>query len=150
MTRVCIVGPPDEELRAALLSYETARDALSTYAIATPWENAIAVETVSIGAAVALLNDLDWYLVRVAEDALVFEPSVSETEWLSRKLATKIRDGKIDPDETGEFLALYGVDDGQLVEPLYTRRIGDELPEYDLRPVEETVVVRVTEAEFGT
>lgn len=149
VTRVCVVGPPGVDLRAELLSYETAREALSTYALATPWENAVAVETVSVGTAVSLLNDLDWYLVRVADDAIVFEPSVSGDEWLSRTLATAIRDGNVDPGETGSYLKLYGVDEGELVEPLYTRRIGERLPEYDLRDVEETVPVRVTESEFG-
>ncbi|MFW5903553.1 MAG: DUF5804 family protein [Halolamina sp.] len=148
MTRVCLVGSADVDLRFELLSRETSREALATYEIEQPFENTVAVETVSLGAAVALLNDLNWYLVRFADEALILEPSVSETEWLSRELATAVRNGDVDPDETDEFLEIYGVDEGRLVEPLYVRRTGDDHPEYDLRDVDETVVVRVDPDEF--
>ena len=44
---------------------------------------------------------------------------------------------------------MYGVEDGALVEPMYvTRRPDGTVPEYDLRPVSETVVVRVTAEAF--
>ena len=148
MTRVCLVGSPDATLRYELLSRETAREALATYALAEPFENTVAVETVSLGAAVALCNDLDWYLRRFADGAWVLEPSIDESEWLSRALATAVRDGEVDPAETDRFLTLYGVEDGRLVEPMYVARTGGPLPEYDLREVERTVRVRVTEAEF--
>jgi len=36
-----------------------------------------------------------------------------------------------------------------LVEPMLLTRTGDAIPEYDLRDVEDTLVVRVTKAEFG-
>ncbi len=174
MTRVCLVGDGDLNLRYELLSRETSREALATYDLREPFENTVGVETVSLGAAVALLNDLDWYLVRFVDEALVLEPSVSEREWLSRDLATAIRDDEIDPGATGRFLKVYGVeypdsepDTGRdepseeqaepraetdrpprLVEPMLLARTGDTLPEYDLRDVEETLVVRVTESEF--
>lgn len=148
VTRVCLLGTDDVDLRFELLSRETSREALATYDLSEPFENAVAVETVSLGAAVALLNDLNWYLVRFADEALVLDPSVSETEWLSRDLATAVRNGAVDPDETGEYLKIYGVEDGRLVEPLYVRRTEGEHPEYDLRDVEETVVVRVGRDEF--
>jgi hypothetical protein len=32
---------------------------------------------------------------------------------------------------------------------MYVTRTGPDVPEYDLRDVEETLVVRVTEGEFG-
>ena len=210
MTQVCLVGDPDVNVRYELLSRETARDALATYDLQEPFANCLAVETVSLGAAVSLLNDLNWYLVRFADAALVREPSISETEWLSRELATAVRDDEVDPGETGRFLMVYGVvsdptsvDDADadgparpatptqqdaveepsqdgvaettppdaehasdvapraaapaedadgpphLVEPMLVTRTGDVIPEYDLRDVEETVVVRVTENEFG-
>ena len=200
MTRVCLVGTEDVNLRYELLSRETARDALLTYDLREPFANTVAVETVSLGAAVALLNDLNWYLVRFAADAMVNEPSVSETEWLSRDLATAIRDDAVDPADTGRFLKVYGVrspdpggasagggapaasptdagpkedgageaaagKDGQaggregvgpategtprLLEPMFVTRTGETIPEYDLHEVEETLRVRVTEAEFG-
>ena len=181
MAQVCLVGDPEVNLRYELLSRETARDALATYDLREPYENTVAVETVSLGSAVALLNDLNWYLVRFARDAFVREESVSETEWLSRAVATGVRDDDLDPDETDRFLKLYGVvedetgtrdgdgtdgeegeseaqdeagatDDGappKLVEPMYVTRTGRSLPEYDLRPVADTLTVRVTEAEFG-
>jgi hypothetical protein len=148
VTRVCLVGAEDVDLRFELLSRETSREALATYDIEQPFENTVAVDTVSLGAAVALLNDLNWYLVRFADEALLLDPSVSETEWLSRDLATAVRNGDVDSDGTGEFLKIYGVDDGRLVEPLYVRRTAGEHPEYDLRDVDDTVVVRVDPDEF--
>ncbi len=173
MTRVCLVGDGDRNLRYELLSRETSREALATYDLREPFANTVGVETVSLGAAVALLNDLDWYLVRFVDEALVLEPSVSDEEWLSRDLAVAIREDEVTPAETGRFLKVYGVaypeqeptdaessgsDVGngpseseatpRLVEPMLLARTGGRLPEYDLRDVEETLVVRVTEAEF--
>lgn len=148
MTRVCLVGAEDVNLRYELLSRETARDALSTYDLSEPFENSLALETVSLGAAVSLLNDLNWYLVRYTDFAMVLEPSVSEGEWLSRDLATAIRDGRVDPAETGDSLKVYGVQDGTLTEPMYVTREAGDVPEYDLHDVDETVVVRVTDDEF--
>ena len=149
MTTVCIVGDDDTEVRFELLSRETARHALSTYDLASPWENTLAVTTVSLGAAVSLCNDLNWYLVRFADRVFVHEPSISDEEWLSRDLAAAVRDNEVASEETERFLAVYGVADGRLVEPMYVTRRDGDVPEYDLRKVEETVVVRVTEEEFG-
>ena len=149
MTRVCLVGDDDVELRYELVSRETAREALATYDLAAPYENTVAVETVSLGAAVSLLNDLDWYLARFAAEALVFEPSVSGEEWLSRELASAIRDGDRPSEESGRYLKVFGVEGDRLLEPMFVARTGPELPEYDLHDVEETLVVRVTESEFG-
>ena len=154
MTRVCLVGDRDVNLQYELLSRETARDALAAYDLREPFHNSVAVETVSLGAAVALLNDLDWYLVRFVSVSFVLEPSVSEDEWLSRDLATAIRDERVDPAESGRFLAVYGLerpDEGppRPVEPMFVTRTGETIPDYDLRDVDETLVVRVTEDEFG-
>ncbi|RQG90770.1 DUF5804 family protein [Natrarchaeobius chitinivorans] len=208
MTRVCLIGDPDCTLQYELLSRETSREALATYDLTRPFENSLAVRTVSIGAAVSLLNDLEWYLTRFVDEALVQEPSVSDDEWLSRPLARALRNGEIEPSETGEFCKVYGLErvsgpdtlatpdgddaphqDGQgdsnsaatsgpddadsrpesdsassdgdgseagvvsgthrLVEPLFVRRTGGELPEYDLRDVDETLVVRLTESEYS-
>ncbi|MFB6252237.1 MAG: DUF5804 family protein [Halobellus sp.] len=149
MTRVCLIGAEDVDIQYELISRETAREALSTYERHQPFANSLAVDTVSLGAAVSLCNDLNWYLVRFADLALVREPSVSTDEWLSRSLATAIRDGGVRPTETGERLAIYGLTEGSLVEPMYvTRRPDGTVPAYDLRPVEETVVVRVAADEF--
>ncbi|WP_254768125.1 DUF5804 family protein [Salinilacihabitans rarus] len=180
MTRVCLIGSPEVNVRYELLSRETSREALSTYDLERPFENALAVRTVSVGAAVSLLNDLQWYLVRFVDEAIVQEPSVTEGEWLSRDLAVALRNGEVEPEETAEFLKVYGVEaaepidpDGdadaesdadaddadaaaagttaadRLVEPLYVRRTDGEVPEYDLRDVDETLVVRLTEEEFS-
>ncbi|WP_424015230.1 DUF5804 family protein [Halorubrum xinjiangense] len=149
MTRVCLLGDPDVELSYELLSRETARDALATYDIEEPFENSVAVDTVSLGAAVSLLNDIDWYLVRFVEEALVLEPSVAEDEWLSRDLAREVRDGDVPPEETDQRLKVFGLVDGRPVEPLFVRRRQGETPEYDLRDVDETVIVRVSESEFS-
>ncbi|EMA64524.1 DUF5804 family protein [Halorubrum distributum] len=149
MTRVCLLGDPDVELSYELLSRETARDALATYDIEEPFENSVAVDTVSLGAAVSLLNDLDWYLARFVEEALVLEPSVATDEWLSRDLAREVRDGDVPPEETDQRLKVFGLVDGRPVEPLFVRRRQGETPEYDLRDVDETVVVRVSESEFS-
>lgn len=201
-----------DELARELLESPTARAALSAYELRDPYANAIAVETISLGAAITLLNDLDWYLTRYVRDALVRVPSISETEYLSRPLARAIRDGEVDPTATGERLKLYGVErrtpdgepvaadgadgdgedseDGEgpidgaagggdggaaatddhgggaaaaaqepqnvdvpagsswLVEPLFVRRGDAGIPDYDLRPVEDTLVVRITADEF--
>jgi hypothetical protein len=150
VTRVCFVGSPGVNVQYELLSRDTARAALSTYEIDDPFENSLAVDTVSIGAAVSLCNDLNWYLVRFVDHVFVMEPSVSTEEWLSRRLAEGVRDGDVRPEETAELLAVYGVEDGRLVEPMYVARRPDgSIPSYDLRDVEETVVVRVAESEFG-
>jgi hypothetical protein len=150
VTRVCLVGSEGVDLRGELVSRETAREALSTYSLAEEYRNSLSVETISLGSAVALLNDLNWYLVRFTDDALVLEPSVSDEEWLSRDLAEAVRDGAINPDETGEYLKVYGLtEDRELVEPMYLSRRDGEIPAYDLRDVEDTVVVRVTESEFS-
>lgn len=207
MTRVCLVGKDGSNLQYELLSRETSREALATYDLERPFENSLAVRTVSVGAAVSLLNDLNWYLTRFVDEALVQEPSISDAEWLSRPLAERLRNGETEPAETAEFCKIYGLerigagtepDDGsateptgsspetdrdstatidatggdesegtddsdsseadrsraakpthRLVEPLYVRRTGGELPEYDLRDVEDTLVVRLTEAEYS-
>lgn len=149
MTRVCLIGAEDVDLRYELFSRETSRAALSTYRLEQPFENALAVETVSLGAAVSLLNDLNWYLVRFVDHALITEPSISDTEWLSRALATAVRDRELPPEETDKFLCVFGVEDNRLVEPMYVTRTNGAIPEYDLRAVEKTVVVRVSQAEFS-
>ncbi|WP_299335871.1 DUF5804 family protein [Haloplanus sp.] len=149
MTQVCIVGASDVDLRYELLSRETSRAALATYDLHEPYENTVAVDTVSLGAAVSLLNDLNWYLVRFADAALIREPSISTTEWLSRELAGEVREGTRDPEETATHLRVYGLVADELVEPMYATRVGNTVPEYDLQVVDDSVVVRVTEAEFG-
>jgi len=149
VTQVCLVGDDAVDLRYELLSRETARAALATYDLHEPFANSVAVDTVSLGAAVSLLNDLNWYLVRFADYALVREPSVSTEEWLSRDLAERIRDGDCDPEATDAYLRIHGIDGDDLVEPMYATRVEGTIPEYDLRDVDDTLVVRVTEAEFG-
>ena len=218
MTRVCFVGDDDVVLRYELLSRETSREALSTYDLHRPFENSIAVDTVSLGAAISLCNDLQWYVVRFVDEVLIQEPSVHESEWLSRELAGALRREEIAPHETGEFLKIFGLErpepdgpsqptdgpsatvggrtgtdtdqtgadpggadspsmdganadsaigdpaegdsdsepatdastaPGRLVEPLYVRRTDGDVPAYDLRDVEDTVVVRLTEAEYA-
>ncbi len=146
VTTVCLVG--DAELRRELLSRETAREALATYQLQEPYANTVAVETVSLGAALALCNDLDWYLSRFVDDAWILEPSVDDQEWLSRKLAVAVRADRRDPAETGRLLKVYGLRGDQLLDPMYLARTGDQLPSYDLHDVTDTVRVRVTEAEF--
>jgi len=148
VTRVCLIGADDVDLQYELLSRETARAALSTYELSEPFENSLEVETVSLGAAVSLLNDLNWYLVRFAEYALIMESSISETEWLSRELATAVRDRELPPEETDQLLCVFGLDKNRLVEPMYVTRVTDSVPSYDLRNVDETVVVRVADTEF--
>jgi hypothetical protein len=144
-----MIGEDDVDLRLDLMGYETARRALAQYDFETPFENSVAVQTISLGSAVALLNDLNWYLVRLVDLALVQEPSISEDEWLTRNLARQVRDGDVRPEETDEYRAIYGLEDGRLVEPMYATPIDGELPAYDLRDVDETVTVRVTGAEFS-
>jgi hypothetical protein len=148
VTEVCLVAAADADLRADLLSSPTAREALSTYDLRAPYGNTLAVDTLSLGTAVSLLNDLEWYLTRYADDALVREPSVDEAEWLSRGLAAAVRDGDRGAADSG-LLKMYGVVDGDLVDPMFLARTERGVPEYDLHDTDETVAVRVTEAEFG-
>lgn len=208
MTRVCLIGKSDVTLQYELLSRETSREALSTYDLHRPFQNSLAIDTVSVGAALTFCNDLQWYIVRFVDEVLVREPSVSETEWLSRELASALRNGDAEPDETGEYLKIYGLERpseqseeqtaetpalaspvdgaaekagssptdsdgkpaepspavsedehseqgagrqhaGRLVEPLYARRTDGEVPTYDLREVDETVIVQITEGEYA-
>ncbi|SIR15142.1 hypothetical protein SAMN05421858_1613 [Haladaptatus litoreus] len=152
MTRVLLVGSEEVDLRAELFSRETARDALATFQLREPYRNCLELETISVGSATSLLNDLNWYLVRFVDEALVLEPSISDDEWLSRNLAAQVRDGDRNPAETDPLLKMYGVEANEsgkeLVEPMYVARTVDGVPEYDLRDVDETLVVRVTDEEF--
>lgn len=137
MTQVCLVGG-DTDIRYELLSRETARRALSTYDLAEPYTNTLVLTTVSLGAAVSLLNDLNWYLVRFASDAFVRDPSISDEEWLSRPLAETVRDGRVAPDETGHAYKIYPIEDGILAEPTFSTESDHD----------DGLVVRITEAEF--
>lgn len=150
MASVRFVAEPDADPRESLLSFETARQALSTYSLRQPYRNVLELETVSLGAAVALLDDLTWYLRRTVDEAIILEPSIHEEEWLSRELATAIREERVDPADTTDLVKVYGVDEGRLVEPMYAERRRDgSVPAYDLREVEGTLVVRVSERAFG-
>ncbi len=137
VTQVCLVGG-DTDIRYELLSRETARRALSTYDLAEPYTNTLVLTTVSLGAAVSLLNDLNWYLVRFASDALVRDPSISDEEWLSRPLAEAVRDGEVAPAETDHAYKIYGVDGDSLTEPTFSTESDHE----------DGLVVRITEAAF--
>lgn len=146
VTRVRILGEEGIDLRGELLTSQTSREALSTYDfLETRIENAVVVETATLGGALALLNDLDWYLTRYARASEVLEPSVSETEWLSRRLAERVYEGKTDADETEEFYVVRGVQDGEVLQPLYSR---GEPAEYDLAETDFVTVTRVDEEEF--
>lgn len=154
MTEVLLIGRGDGGIREALLSYEAAHAALSQYDLREPYADTLSLETISLGQAVALLNDLDWYLARVADEALIREPSIHEEEWLARPLAEAIRDGEIPPEGTGDHLKIFGIEEREredapgrverhLVEPMYVTRTNRGIPSYDLRDVEETMLVRV-------
>lgn len=150
---VALIGRETVDLRETLKASETARQALSSYALSEPFDNAIRLETISLGAAVSLLNDLNWHLTRYARWALVRDPSVTADEWLSRAAAESIRAGELSPAETHSHLLIFGIaaaDTGpdRLLEPLYVRRDNGEYPSYDLHDVSDTLVVRVTPAEF--
>lgn len=153
MTEVALIGQDDTDIRERLRESETARQALSSYALTEPFENTIALETVSLGAAVSLLNDLNWHLTRYARWAIVREPSIATDEWLSRALAEEIRAGALMPAATDSRLLLFGVDRSEtapdrLLDPLYVRRSDGAYPDYDLHDVSETLVVRLTATEF--
>jgi hypothetical protein len=146
VTRVRVLGKDEYDLRGELLTSETSREALSTYDfLETRIENAVVVETATLGGALALLNDLDWYLTRYARASEVLEPSVSEEEWLSRRLAERVYEGKTDADDTDDFYVVRGVSDGELLQPLYSR---GEPAEYDLAETDFVTVTRLDESEF--
>ncbi|QDX41636.1 DUF5804 family protein [Salarchaeum sp. JOR-1] len=148
MTRVCLVADDDSSLPVDLYGYDTARRALGTYDITEPWDNTVVLDTVSLGAAVSLLNDLNWYLARLTSDAFVRDPSVSRHEWLSRPLAREIRDGTVSPDDPINRLKVYGVENGRLVDPTHVLRGSGGDGDYERSEYEDTVVVRVTQDEF--
>jgi len=114
MTEVLLVG--EESLREELFAYENARRALSAYELREPYRNALALDTVSLGAAVSLLNDLDWYLARATDDAAIKEPSVDSSVYLSRDLAAAVRDERGEVGES-ERVRVYESEDGLLVNP---------------------------------
>jgi hypothetical protein len=146
VTRVRILGKDGYDLRGELLSSDTSREALATYDfIDSPIQNAVVVETATLGGALALLNDLDWYLTRYARASEVLEPSVSGDEWLSRRLAERLYESRIDADETAEFYVVRGVEDGEVLDPLYSR---NEPAEYDLADADFVTTTRVDETEF--
>lgn len=133
------------DIEYELVASETSREALSTYdRLDSPLDNAVEVWTSSLGAALALMNDLDWYLRRYADWVAVLEPSVSEEEWLSRRLATQVYERDLPPEETEGYYAIHGVRDGELLEPMYVRSRS----EYDLHETDYVVVTRITEEEF--
>lgn len=148
MTTVCLVENDESSLPLDLYGYDTARRALATYDLDEPWDNTVTLDTVSLGAAVSLLNDLNWYLLRLTSDAFVRDPSVSEHEWLSRPLAREIRDGHHDPDDAINRLRVYGVENGRLVDPTHVLRGTGEDGDYERSEYEDTVIVRVTQDEF--
>lgn len=148
MTRVCLVEDDDSSLPLDLYGYDTARHALATYDITEPWDNTVVLDTVSLGAAVSLLNDLNWYLARLTSDAFVQDPSVSRHEWLSRPLAREIRDGNVSPDDPVNRLKVYGVENGRLVDPTNVLRGSGGDGDYERSEYDDTVVVRVTQDEF--
>ncbi|MDY7080886.1 MAG: DUF5804 family protein, partial [Halobacteria archaeon] len=120
MTRVRIVGDEAYDLRYELVSSETSREALSTYELLeSEIDNTVEFQTASIGSALALLNDLDWYLTRYGRWVEVRDESVSDEEWLSRELATRIYERELEPEETREYFAIRGVKDGETLEPMY-------------------------------
>lgn len=146
MTRVRLIGKDEYDLREELRSSETSRRALSTYELKyTPLENVVEIETATIGAGLALLNDLNWYVRRYCRAAELLDPEVSEEQWLSRELARKLYETDMEPEETREYLKVRGVREGELLEPLYAR---EEPPEYDLAESEYSVVTRIDESEF--
>jgi hypothetical protein len=125
MTEVVLVG--ERTVRSDLFAFENARRALSAYDLREPYRNALALDTVSLGAAVSLLNDLGWYLARATEDAFVREPSVDSEEYLSRGVAEAIRDERQSPDELGEWLKVYESEDNELRNPdIYPREAAPE------------------------
>lgn len=139
------MGRGGVDLEYELVASETSREALSTYdRLECPLDNAVEVWTSSLGAALALLNDLDWYLRRYARWVAVLEPSVSEEEWLSRRLATRVYERDLDPEETEGYYAVHGVRDGELLEPMFARSAAG----YDLYEVDSVVVTRITEEEY--
>ncbi|MFB6283833.1 MAG: DUF5804 family protein [Halobacteria archaeon] len=146
MTRIRLAGKPDYNLRYELFSSETSKKALSTYEfLETEIENTMELETGSIGSALALLNDLGWYLRRYTRFVDLQDSSVSDEEWISRQLASEIYGREVEKDDTDRFYRVIGVEDGKLLEPLYVR---DSPTDYDLHEKDFQVVTRISEEEF--
>ena len=152
MTEVRLIGIEHIDLLGTLMEHEVSRNALSPYSIISPFENSIDLTTISLGAAVSLLNDLSWYLSRYVKEALVLEPSVHKKEWLSRRLATAIRNEEIHPRNSKKFLKIYGLSQSdetlKLTQPIFTTR--EELLTLD-RPhadLSSQIIIRLLDSEF--
>ncbi len=146
MPRIRLYGDDDYDLRFELVTSETSREALSTYELRDVGiENTVELEVTSLGSAIALLNDLNWYIMRYVDWVDVMEPDISEDEWLSRKLVTEIYEERMDPDDSSRFYMIRGVKDGEILEPLYVK---DSPSDYDLHEVDFEIVTRISEEEF--
>ena len=152
MTEVRLIGTEHVDLFNTLMEHEVSRNALSQYSLTIPFENSIDLTTISLGAAVSLLNDLNWYLSRYVQEALVLEPSVHKKEWLSRQLATAIRNEKIHPRSSKKFLKIYCLlsspETLKLTRPILTTR--SELPTLDFPQPDPNsrIIIRLLESEF--
>ena len=152
MTEVRLIGTEPVDLFNTLMEHEVSRNALSPYSLTIPFENSIDITTISLGAAVSLLNDLNWYLSRYVKEALVLEPSVHKKEWLSRQLATAIRNEEIHPRNSKKFHKIYCLlssnETLKLTRPISTTR--DELSTLDFLQPDPNfrITIRLLESEF--
>ena len=152
MTEVCLIGTEHVDLFNTLMEHEVSRNALSPYSITIPFENSINLTTISLGAAVSLLNDLSWYLSRYVKEALVLEPSIHKKEWLSRQLATAIRNEEIRPRTSKKFLKIYYLSRSEeilkLTRPIFTTR--EELSTLDPPHTDSSsqIIIRLLDSEF--
>tara|TARA_B100000809_G_C14969330_1_gene470304 strand:- start:118 stop:582 length:465 start_codon:yes stop_codon:yes gene_type:complete len=152
VTEVRLIGTEHVDLFETLMEYEVSRNALSPYSIIIPFENSIDLTTISLGAAVSLLNDLSWYLSRYVKEALVLEPSIHKKEWLSRQLATAIRNEEIRPRNSKKFLKIYCLSRSEetlkLTRPIFTTR--EELLTLNLPHADPSsqIIIRLLDSEF--
>ena len=86
------------------------------------------------------------------QEALVLEPSVHKKEWLSRQLATAIRNEEIHPRNSKKFLKIYCLlssnETLKLTRPISTTR--DELSTLDFLQPDPNfrITIRLLESEF--
>lgn len=135
-----------------LMAHETPKQILSLHNVTIPFENSIDISTISLGSSLSLLNDLHWYLSRYVGEVLILEPSIDEKEWLSRKLATSIRNEEISVQKSKNFLKIYSIISisgiSKLAPPIFTSRKNISSLNPLLNDSNSTIFIRLLSSEF--
>tara|TARA_B110000263_G_C15258491_1_gene487634 strand:- start:356 stop:838 length:483 start_codon:yes stop_codon:yes gene_type:complete len=159
VTQVRLIGLQTDaeenlDLFNILMAHETPKQILSLHNVTIPFENSIDISTISLGSSLSLLNDLRWYLSRYVSEVLILEPSVDEKEWLSRKLATSIRNNELSIQKSKKFLKIYSIISvsgvSKLDPPIFVSRKNISSLKPLLNNSNSTMFIRLLSSEFGS